>query len=368
LTPPTAPLIPHKFNHDLLLALEDQRAARISFPAVAFALDHQRLREIFQSHDDPANAAKKRSRRLGLLAVALAVLALSAAATESLYRSHHEVAVVVVALASLAGIGSTLIGLFGVMFAGTKREWLHRRLITERLRQLHFQTQLDLLPDLLAAANDPGQIPGYQQQRETRLVAFTSRFVDHAEAQLEEMLQEEDGAAQTWLAGKRPRGMPGARDPLFDEFSRAYRELRLIPQLQYANYQLRAGGLGATRQAFLLSTSALWCALAILASHALMVGGVVAKFEPLAGPIPGTVALIIALVALALRTIEEGLQPNREIERYRHYRSGLRMVESHWQEAQSPEQVVAAMLELEELSYNEMKNFLRAHSEARFVM
>jgi hypothetical protein len=42
-------------------------------------------------------------------------------------------------IAAFLGVVSILIGFGGVLYSGAKRRWLHNRVMTERLRQFHFQ-------------------------------------------------------------------------------------------------------------------------------------------------------------------------------------------------------------------------------------
>src|SRR5580704_7377152 len=91
-----------KFNDDLLFGPEDQENARLAFPAIFHVLDDDALRTLFKTFDNPANHAKKRSLRAGILAVALVVIALFGTSAghnyEELGLSHY--AVVFLALVS----------------------------------------------------------------------------------------------------------------------------------------------------------------------------------------------------------------------------------------------------------------------------
>lgn len=73
-------------------------------------------------------------------------------------------------------------------------------------------------------------------------------------------------------------------------------------------------------------------------------------------------------MALALRTLEEGLQPHREVERYRQYGSALRIIRDRFKRADNAKEKMQALKELEGLSYWEMVSFLKSGEEAKFVM
>ena len=84
--------------------------------------------------------------------------------------------------------------------------------------------------------------------------------------------------------------------------------------------------------------------------------------------VTGTVAILAALVALGARAIEQGLQPEREIERYQQYRAALRAVLERFDQAGSHAEKLAVMRDMERVSFDEMRNFLITNERSRFVM
>jgi hypothetical protein len=81
-----------------------------------------------------------------------------------------------------------------------------------------------------------------------------------------------------------------------------------------------------------------------------------------------TLIIWLALVVLSTRTIEKGLQPEREVERYQQYRSGLLAILERYDRATSQLQRIQMMQEMERLSFDEMRNFLITNEAAHFVM
>jgi hypothetical protein len=71
---------------------------------------------------------------------------------------------------------------------------------------------------------------------------------------------------------------------------------------------------------------------------------------------------------LGVRALEEGLRPQREFERYRQYKSALRSIEPRLKVDGLPSERIAAMIQLEQISFEEMVNFLKDHDESRYVM
>jgi hypothetical protein len=141
---------PYRFNDDLLLAEVDRKEAQRLFPAVFHALDHPELRSLFDRFDRPANAAKSKSRKFGLTAIGLAVFSLLATSAEpGLHELGPQFSQAIAVAAAAAGIAAVILGYFGIRFSKQKREWLEKRLMTERLRQFHFQSMVAHWPSVI---------------------------------------------------------------------------------------------------------------------------------------------------------------------------------------------------------------------------
>jgi hypothetical protein len=68
-----------------------------------------------------------------------------------------------------------------------------------------------------------------------------------------------------------------------------------------------------------------------------------------------------------MRTLEEGLQPKREIERYQRYCSLIQDILERFENGTRAVKF-EAMVEMEKLAYDEMRDFLRSFYESRFIM
>ena len=69
------------------------------------------------------------------------------------------------------------------------------------------------------------------------------------------------------------------------------------------------------------------------------------------------VIIWLALAALAIRAIEQGLQPEREIERYQQYRSGVRAILERYDNAVSQKAKIEIMREMEQLAFERDAEF-----------
>lgn len=359
----------YPFNDELLFTEADRGLAKKLFPGIYPALDHEELRAAFSGIDEAANAAKKRSRRWGMIAVALVTLSLLLASTELLSHeldwSKGTLAVMGIVSAAL-GIPGALLGAFGVLFANTKREWLEGRLLTERMRQFHFQTFVGLMPDILEASRS-GDWSAFTAKRGILLEKFKKEVIERRSSLFTAMVDGDD--QDVWLIPPSKPPEPGI--DIDHALFRAYRYFRIERQIRFADYKLD------TRRKLFPSLPRDQSAKLGLAAMLCVMGLVVLDIMIALGAGFGATrylyllhlaAVWFAILALSIRTLEEGLRPGREVERYRAYRSALRAIERRFNEAPTVEARYRAMTALETLTFDEMVNFLKSNNEARFVM
>jgi hypothetical protein len=383
------------FNDDLLLHRGDRDFAARHYKTIFHVLDHPKLRECFDKYDRPANAAKTRSRILGRRAIILGALAMAGASGEiiAVQLGLPDWVTALAFLPAVAGVASALVGNFGVLFGRNKTEWLHNRLMTERLRQFHFQTFVLRMPEIVASLRNQHAIDEFQAER----VLWFEEFQEHIErrkaAAFASVLDEDDNLTM-WLHPYR-RPLPDEINdrpelqPLFD----AYRRLRIEHQLNYARYKLRTDERlfsdAADRQLQVLERLAGLLIAALLLMHVLIaivitgiaIGGLIgAHPEPLVSAaihmhegrnvaiICDIVIIWIAVLALTGRAFEQGLQPGREIERYHHYRSALRAISERFDKAVLATDKIRVMEEMERLAFDEFCSFMITNNNARFVM
>lgn len=356
-----------KFNDDLLLEEVDRERAKAAYPSIFFALDNEALRTEFWKHDPPANEAKRRARQAGLVSVVLTTIALCGAAFAQIYHGS-ACAWILGTLFSGLGVIGVAIAFFGVLYGPSKSAWLKNRLMTERLRQFHFQTFVSGL-SILA---DPTQRERLFKERCHRAFqAFQQRFEGRLPVELESVAADVQ-SADIWLSERPSEIADDVLDRIPEDAFAAYRDLRLRHQLNYAS-----GKLLRTHSVFdgkLRSTQRL---LAILSIGAVMIvfaldltGALVTPWH-VAGFPEATLHVLVpcfAFVALASRAIEEGMQVRVEIDRYRNYRNTLRALMGRYTDASSRRDKVQVMVDTERLVFLEMKAFLMANHEATFVM
>lgn len=355
------------FNDDLLLGSQDQANARTAFPRIFHILDHEELRAAFSDIDKAANREKRGSHWWGISSVLCVVAGLSVTSGEPVYAAWWPSIASSIAFGGAAvALGGGIFGLFGIVSGPKKRRWLGLRMVGERLRQFHFQDFVCHTDGILASLKG-----GYEQQhfmttRQIRLIEFKSRFLQHIEAELNSLLPW-GGGSNIWIDRPPLEVDESQLTALPEEFFDAYRTVRILHQRQYAEWKLRSARLPNLRTL----AAALWygsvsAALVLIATECSIVFGFLHSGAT-APKWPHWLGVTCAVIALGMRTLEEGLQPRRELERYQSYRSRVGDTLDRF-DSGSRREKFEAMIDLEQLSFEEMRDFIRTSQEARFIM
>jgi len=378
---------PEKFNDDLLLNTRDRDLAAAIFGDILYVIDFPELRELFSAYDVPANRAKKYRRSVGMLAIAFGVIALLGASAALLHdKDQTEWPRQLAGFCAAMGVVSLLLGSIGTLAGRSKRRWLCGRVMTERLRQFHFQTLVCRLEEIVASARDASARQKYLEARRGWLAAYRLAYEGHLPARLRETLDDE-AEENVWLhPALRHESRIDPANPALRSVFAAYRLLRFEHQIQYANFRLGADegvfSSSATRQLAVLRNVALLFILIIFISNlslaavlgfgalfgAASAGAAAAQTGILSSAHVHVVILWLFVGIVAMRTLEEGLQPAREVERYTHYRSCMLSLLKRFDAAAEPQEKLAIMREAERASYQEMRGFLRTHNDASYIL
>jgi hypothetical protein len=385
----------HTFNNDLVANAADLDTVRKLYKPLEHALFHPELIEWFNTFNDRANAAKKGSRKWGERAIALGALALFLASGEIitmlLTGSHWSLAIG--ALAAVCGLASVAIGAFGVLFGERKTQWLHNRFMGERIRQFHFQSLIVLLPHVLASARPGADKSVFESERQRLFAQFRADFEGKIDSQFSRVIGAY-GGKQYWLPEPQD-AVPVEDSPEFQVFCKAYFHLRIQHQLAYADYKLQPdhkiySNMPVQQAKVLESVSKAGLAW-LLIIHGFVFAMVLftaivglyelagATSSPPFGISIGAAAsaisiafslaiIVIAIVALSARAYQEGLQPEREIERYQQYRSAVQSILEQFQEADSPRRKLAVVRRMERVAFDEMRNFLITMHRSSFAL
>ena len=354
-----------RYNVDLLTDPMDREAFALRFPQFAFAFDDPDLRALFEPIDREAAKAKRTSRTLGGAALGLVTAALLAGALAQVFHGEPWFRLVAIA-AAVVGVTGLIIGWAGVMTAHSRDEWLRRRFVCERIRQLHFQTLAGWAPQIIEAAK-AGDASSFLSARRLRTEKFRSQTINSSAVILADLLASRSDDA-TWLVAVDER--PLADDALSATYFEALRELRLQHQHDFVGYQLLAYWTlrpkSPLQMARLLSGIGAFCALLLL--NLGVVGLVLDAATGRLAQFTHAGMVGLAIIALAARTLEEGLQVHSEVNRYRTYDAVLRRMLQRYRLAGSNDERRAVLVELEEFSFDEMIGQLKSHRDARFLM
>ena len=359
------------FNSDLLMSDADRDAAGRAFPHIAYALDHERLRQVFAAHDVGANRAKTRSRQWGVTAVLLATFALLLSAASDLYSDAGKLVISLLgAVGAIAGLSSVAIGFLGVMYRARKLRWLTDRLATERMRQFHFQHFAAHARLIIAGARDPATAQAYLQKRTRDFEALNAKLLSRLDPEFHALVDNVDPGDGVMFAPDRD-GLDHS-DPAVAEYFEAYETLRIRRQLDYCNLLLGEGrGFwknAPVRQQKIFGAFGLFCLAAVLAFDIVQFGGAI-FYEPLLeNALLQIAAIWAAFLALAVRTLEEGFQADAEVSRMTQYRFGVSRAATRFSESEDMAGKFAAMDALERASFDEMVLFLHTNNRAKFVM
>jgi hypothetical protein len=384
----------HKFNSDLLASDRDRRIVHELYSTLEHVLYHEELIRYFARFNDRADIAKKMSRQWGKWAIVLAAAAIALAAVEIVAdaTSAEAWALLIGGLAAMFGLASVAIGAFGLLFGSRKREWLRNRFMGERIRQFHFQSLIGLLPqifDSMSCAADKSEEmkKRFESDRHKIFLQFRNEFEGNLDSKFVSAI-EPHGDADCWLHESQHRFPVSDLGRVLDPFFSAYRQLRIKHQLDYANYKLGADhklfSAMPTRQAQVLENLSkagiAWLFLIHATALAIVIfalGSSIAEhqiFRPIAhGPnwisiVFSLAIIVIAVVALSARAFQQGLQPEREIERYQQYRSAVESILEQFDEADTPNGKVRVMRQMERLSFDELRNFMRTNNRSSFAM
>lgn len=379
-------------NYDLKAEAPEARK-----PSIRFAFEFQALLEKFIPADKEALALRKQSRIAGIAAVVLVLAALLLASlgpliagehapaggdhavVEAGYAATHAVAegdhgspglnvhAIIGLIAAVMGLAGTLLGLSGMRRSASRRKWLHARLTTETLRLFHFHYMAARLPELASIGTDAAKQKAYLDDRAAAMARLQERVLNDPEKELQRIVARDGETAFEAITPMMSSEGGEITQPAADAFA-AWRVLRVDWQGGYcaAKLEHRHKGRTTTKQLEEIFAGLGWfCVGAIILIH---IGHFVGMLAQMQLAILEVAVIWIALIALAGRAMEDGFQPQREIERYEQYRANVRVATERFDAATTFSAKLDAIRSFERSSLEEMRVFLRTHARARFLL
>ncbi|HEY2070580.1 MAG TPA: hypothetical protein VGG48_13565 [Rhizomicrobium sp.] len=356
---------------------------------VKFAFEFPELLDAFLNIDSKANFARDMNRKLGILAILMVLVALLIASTDMALGSILPEATGI--LAAVLGLAGAAIMLIGFHPLSPRRTWIRNRLLTESLRLFHFHYIAARIPDIANASGRADREAAYLAHRQATFDQFRARLIDLPRADLDEVVAAPDMVMlDDLVAASRSEISPddkAAKQALIDVFD-VWKMLRLNWQLKYCKEKLaKVSGTRAPtawQMEHRFSMVAWVCVFVIIALHALhliykylphiqLVGGFMLHHANLISPWQVNQGLQIAvvwtaLISLAVRAMESGLQPQREVERYEQYRSKINVSAVRFDRSQDFATKLEISRGFESQSLEEMQMFVRTHTNSHFLL
>jgi hypothetical protein len=372
----TAATSERKFNDDLLINDGDLQYAKEQFPEVFHLLDHPELREKFRAYETTANKARGYVHILGLLAVVCATVALMSIAVGPFFHGMVHEKMLSTLFELLLMIAAVIAGM-SLLVGPWRKRWLEARFMTERLRQWHFQGPVRRGGEVEASCDhaNPKAIQTFQEQRRRWFADFLQEHVGKEDSRLALLANDPDDFSSDWLLDSKTEY--SAASETLHRVCEAYYRLRVKHQLDYATHKLaedrdkphwRFLSWPILRQESSLHSVVSFCFYAALICSIAMIINQWTGFRPHYASHLGSIALMVAIVGVAFRTIQDGLGISKDIERYRDYRGKVRRLRQAFETAPNPSQRLKIMEELELETVNELRGFLRTHRDAAFVL
>ena len=285
------------------------------------------------------------------------------------------------------GILALIFGNLGLGFGKVKRDWLMKRLITERLRQWHAQYLAAHSVEIARAAEQSEAKTEWLDQRELSFKRFKRNFIDQISSEYTKYTQTSaasysgqsvtDSKSETafWIdeawSEKATTKPDKSHQDALEEICRALRETRMRGQIQYTNYVLSSEGKfwsSPSKQMHILGNLSYLLVVFAFAANFIALGAAV--WGPFSGStsVLSALAIAFAILAVGVRAMLEGLRPQRETRRMQFYAGAINRADREFDTARSHAKRIAALGKLERASYEEMIEFISSNERARFVL
>jgi hypothetical protein len=248
--------------------------------------------------------------------------------------------------------------------------------MTERLRGWHFQMLIHRGREIEESCNrdDPTAIERFRERRAVWFATFKHQHEQTLDSQLHELIEAPEACYTSLHDGSTPYS---AGSPVQERVFEAYRELRLRHQATYAAHKLQRSTNQPLWKPHRWPIKVLIDRLIGLTSScvigALVVSGYIVGGHFLHWPGAHSVALpalilCFLVLTVAARGVLDGLAVREEGQRYNDYLGEVRYLLTKFEASHDPQERIRLMQDMERAAVEELKGFLRAHSEARFIL
>ncbi|MEQ8836269.1 MAG: hypothetical protein RID07_05635 [Lacipirellulaceae bacterium] len=355
-------------NIDILFTKEGRHEIEKLFPNVFPLVDWPELREFFDKREKVALNVKRRNHYCGVAAVLTGVLGLSILSFVpwlSNYIAHDGLTLMAIGLLA-TGI---LLGLWMRFVSSAPRTWLVNRFWAERVRQFQFQYFVSHLPQMAEAMVSEDKIQAWLA---ARAEAFRQLAFDASQnpVGVYEAVVADNAGKKCWLecAGPMKVTLP-SRSPERDKLISYLKRLRVGYQLQYARSQNLAANIYSKKAMAAFATKAIFGLIVAFVLISLIIAVLILSkpVDPVVMSLLFGVQGLVAAMIAGVRVMEEGLAWRAEATRYIVYEAGLTLAEEKAGSI-SDDEIAEGLMAVEKLAYDELRGFLIAHRDPRFII
>lgn len=355
-------------NVDILYTDEGRQQVKSVFPEVYPLIDWPELRSFFEKREKAALKLKKRSHYCGLTAVSMSVLGLSVLAFVP--WATHYVEPEGLTLAGLVLLGAGVVsGLWMRFVSLATRTWLINRFWAERARQLQFQFLISHLDQFVAAIRSEKARENWLNDRAEGFRQFAFHADKDPTGMFESVLSDDTGE-YVWVESVgRNDGILPPSSAEREEIISYLKKWRVGYQLEYARSQNLSANIYSKKGLAAFAANAVFGLIAafILVTIGIGVYILLGSVNPVSlNLLFGFQGFFAAMIA-GVRVMEEGLGWRAEASRYLVYEAGLVSAEKKMHST-SDSDIAEGLLAVEKLAYDELRGFLIAHREPRFII
>ena len=371
----------------------------VVYPRCYFSFINREVIEEFIKHDGQASIFKKRFLHYGVLAVFFAFCSFALAVVEPIYilpaaksgSLSPNLANTIALFAAACGIASVIMGLHGAGLADRKENWENLRLICEALRQWQSQYRCTHVKEILEASisKEPDAIAKFESARAAEFEQFKKNFIDNISATRIQYVDTEKGGSESyWLSAKfdrrakealteksdlipysRSKAETSQSEECLKELFDAHDQIRFESQVSYSNLMLGDGPFfqRALVQEKRLSIIGIITVIIAFIAHLLIIVSVLSGWEFLKVPQVYIAAVWSALLALAVRVLEDGFKPSAHLARLRLYNWEIKRHRARFLGSLDFNRKHEEMLGFEEAAGYELCTFMKTIFASRFI-
>lgn len=345
-------------NSDLLLNDAERQTWTAEHPRLAVVFDFENLRNEFGQHDREAIRLKGSTHNRARFAVLASIAGATLLSISGFFPSGglQKFAAGVALLMTI--ISLIWIGLQFFLGGGARKAWLKQRFICERLRQFHFQYILNNWNEAASAMQDETLAAEFRLQRDKALKECLSTLKNDGLGYQSAI--NDVSHTELWLCHQRSdNSQADTSSTDASDILLAFSELRLGIQLRYSGKTLETDKMGPGAQASFVEWSLKFLPMLLLIStvctFAFLLTG--PDFAYILGSM---ISITIGALALSSGIFVKVDRAIEERDRNEAYHGQLLNI-SHGMRSATPDVKYALFRQLEAVSYEEMRAFLKTH-------